>query len=210
MKSCQKVHIEEVPEGQTEPNKTEPPPGFAHPDPDDLDRGDRLFICFIDEHSAEVKATQTISQKLAEATEGTCSMCFEDIVPKPYQEFKDIFAKEAFNELPDRKKWDHAIKLIPDAQMFSMKVYPLVPVEQKQLDDFLEENLKSRRICLSKSPMASPVFFIKKKDGKLCLIQDYRKLNTLTVKNAYPLPLIPNILNTVSGAREKHLTKLEI
>ena len=104
MKSCWKVHIEEVPEGQTEPNKTEPPPGFAHPDLDDLDRGDQLFACFIDEHSAEVKATQTISQKLAEATKGTCSTRFEDIVPKPYQEFKDIFAKESFDELPDRKK----------------------------------------------------------------------------------------------------------
>jgi len=87
---------------------------------------------------------------------------------------------------------------------------PLAPVEQKQLDEFLEENLKSQRICLSKSPMASPVFFIKKKDGSLCLIQDYHKLNMLTVKNSYPLPLIPNILNTVSGARAKHFTKLDI
>src|SRR5882724_8062437 len=163
MKSCQKVHIEEVPEGWTEPNKTEPPPGFAHPDPDDLDRGDRLFVCFIDEHSADVKATQTISQKLAEPAEGTHSTRFEDIVPKPYQEFKDVFAKESFDELPDHKKWDHAIELILNAQMFSMKVYPLAPVEQEQLDEFLEENLKSRHIHLSKSPMASPVFFIKKK-----------------------------------------------
>ena len=143
MKLCQKVHIEEVPEGWTEPNKTEPPPGFAHPDTDDLDQGDRLFICFIDEHLAEVKATQTISQKLAEATKGTCSMCFEDIVPKPYQEFKDVFTKESFDELQDHKKWDHAIELILDAQIFSTKVYPLAPVEQKQLDEFLEENLKS-------------------------------------------------------------------
>jgi len=115
----------------------------------------------------KVKATQTISQKLAEAAEGTRSTCFEDIVPKPYQEFKDIFAKESFNELPDRKKWDHAIELILDTQMFSTKVYPLVPVKQKQLDEFLEKNLKSQHIHPSKSPMASPVFFIKKKDGSL-------------------------------------------
>ena len=96
-----------------------------------------------------------ISQKLAEATEGTRSTRFEDIIPKPYQEFKDIFTKECFNKIQDRKKWDHAIKLIPDAQMFSTKVYPLDPVKQKQLDEFLEENLKSRHICPSKSPMAS-------------------------------------------------------
>jgi len=46
--------------------------------------------------------------------------------------------------------------------------------------------------------MASPVFFIKKKDGSLCLIQDYWKLNAMTVKNTYPLLLIPDILNKVS------------
>ena len=42
--------------------------------------------------------------------------------------------------------------------------------------------------------MASPVFFIKKKDRSLFLVQDYQKLNAMTVKNAYPLPLIPDIL----------------
>ena len=54
-----------------------------------------------------------------------CSMCLKDIVPKPYQEFKDIYAKEAFNDLLDWKKWDHTIKLVPDSQVFSTKVYPL-------------------------------------------------------------------------------------
>jgi len=51
--------------------------------------------------------------------------------------------------------------------------------------------------------MASPVFFIKKKDGSLHLVQDYWKLNTMMVKNAYPLPLIPNIPNMVSEAKAK-------
>ena len=58
--------------------------------------------------------------------------------------------------------------------------------------------------------MASLFFFIKKKDGSLCLIHDYWKLNTMTVKNVYPLPLIPNILNMVSEARAKYFTKLDI
>src|SRR5467141_3358878 len=58
--------------------------------------------------------------------------------------------------------------------------------------------------------MASPLFFIKTKDGSLCLVQDYCKLNMLTIKNAYPLPLIPNIINTVSRAKAKYFTKLDI
>src|SRR5882672_1623324 len=105
----------------------------------------------------------------------------EYTVPKPYQEFKDVFSKKSFDELLDCKKWDHAIELVPDTQMFSTKVYPLEPVEQKKLDKFLEENLKSQCIHLSTFPMASPIFFIKKKDGSLHLIQDNCKLNGLTM-----------------------------
>ena len=58
--------------------------------------------------------------------------------------------------------------------------------------------------------MASPVFFIKKNDGSLCLVQDYWKLNTMTVKNTYPLPLIPAILSKVSEAKTKYFTKLDV
>jgi hypothetical protein len=63
------------------------------------------------------------------------------------------------------------------------KVYPLAPSEQEGLDKFIQENLTSGCIRPSKSPMASPVFFIKKKDGTLRLIQDYWALNALTIKN---------------------------
>ena len=58
--------------------------------------------------------------------------------------------------------------------------------------------------------MASPVFFIKKKDRSLHLVQDYWELNTMTLKNAYPLPLIPDILNMVSKAKVKYFTKLDV
>ncbi|KNZ79494.1 hypothetical protein J132_09577, partial [Termitomyces sp. J132] len=61
---------------------------------------------------------------------------------------------------------DHAIELLPDSMSSSCKVYPLVPREQDELNAFLQENLDSSCICPSKSPMASPVFFFKKKDGE--------------------------------------------
>ncbi|GLB41978.1 putative retrotransposable element tf2 155 kda protein type 1-like [Lyophyllum shimeji] len=56
--------------------------------------------------------------------------------------------------------------------------------------------------------MASPVFFIKKKDGSLRLVQDYRALNAITVKNRYPLPLISELINNLRGAR--YFTKLDV
>jgi transposase InsO family protein len=76
------------------------------------------------------------------------------------------------------------------------------------LDEFIEENLASGRIRSSKSPMAAPCFFIKKKDGSLRLIQDYRALNDITVKNRYPLPLISELIEKLRGAR--WFTKLDV
>ena len=119
-----------------------------------------------------------------------------------------MFSKDSFNALPDWKPWDHAIELIPDAKPTNCKVYPLSPPEQVQLDAFLKENLETGRIRPSKSPMASPVFFIKKKDGSLRLVQDYCALNAITVKNRYPIPLISELVNQLCRAR--YFTKLDI
>ena len=150
-----------------------------------------------------------MSQKLAEeAHKQEKKKSFEQTVPACYHQFKDVFAKQAFNDLPERRPWDHAIELIPGAEPVDCKVYPLNLDEQKQLDAFLEEHLSSGRIRPSKSPMASPFFFVKKKDGLLRPVQDYRKLNNMTVKNRYPLPLISELINKLKGAR--YFTKLDI
>jgi len=53
--------------------------------------------------------------------------------------------------------------LTPNATLKDCKVYPLNIKEQKELNKFLEEHLKSGQIRLSKSPCAAPFFFIKKK-----------------------------------------------
>ena len=78
-----------------------------------------------------------------------------------------MFTKESFGELPEQKQWDHTIELVPGSRPFSTNVYPISPIEQKELDDFLDKNLSSGCIHPSKSLMASLVFFVKKKDGKL-------------------------------------------
>ena len=87
-------------------------------------------------------------------------------------------------------------------------VYPMSPNEQEELDRFLKENLQKGYIRPSKSPLASPVFFVKKKDGKLRFVQDYRKLNQFTVKNRYPLPLVADIISRLQGAR--YFTKCDV
>ncbi|KAG5727450.1 hypothetical protein E4T56_gene12023 [Termitomyces sp. T112] len=138
-----------------------------------IEVGDRIYATRLcpSPMIAEIRASQTTSQRLAEAFAANsqpkpcCS-----IVPHHLHDFKDVFSKASFDSLPERKQWDHAIELILDAKPSSCKVYPLAPREQDELDAFLQENLSSGRIRPSKSPMASPVFFIKKKDGSLRLV----------------------------------------
>jgi len=64
-------------------------------------------------------------------------------LPTYVMEFQSVFTKEDFDILPEHRKWDHAIKLIPGAEPKSSKVYPLSPLEQEKLDAFLEENLRT-------------------------------------------------------------------
>jgi hypothetical protein len=64
--------------------------------------------------------------------------------------------------------YDHHIVLKPDAlAALNCRVYPMSPEEDKQLDKFIEENLKLGHIIRTDSPYTSGFFFIKKKDGKL-------------------------------------------
>jgi len=67
--------------------------------------------------------------------------------------------------------------------------------EQEELLKFIKEHVSKGYIRPSKSPYAAPFFFIKKKDGKLRPVQDYRRLNQWMICNTYPLPLIPQLIN---------------
>ncbi len=79
----------------------------------------------------------------SERTEPGGSSTFEEMVPEHYHSFRDLFSKESFDELPERRTWDHAIELIPNAKStLDCKVYPLNRNEQEQLDKFLDENLE--------------------------------------------------------------------
>jgi hypothetical protein len=69
------------------------------------------------------------------------------------------------------------------------------------LREFLEENLNKGFIRESTSPAGAPILFAPKKDGGLRLCVDYRGLNSVTIKNRYPLPLISEIMDRVTGAR---------
>jgi hypothetical protein len=80
--------------------------------------------------------------------------------------------------------------------------------EQMEMDAFLDEALATGRIRQSKSPLGAPVYFIKKKDGKLHFVQDYQALNAITRKNQYPLPLINDLIHWLRDVC--YFTKLDV
>ena len=76
------------------------------------------------------------------------------------------------------------------------------------MDEFIDENLHSGKIHPSKSPQASPFLFVKKKDGGLQPCQDYRYLNSHTVQDTYPLPLISDLIDKLKDT--KVFTKFDV
>jgi hypothetical protein len=120
---------------------------------------------------------------------------------KEYQEFARLFSDEAADRFPPSREWDHAIDLKPGApDAMDCKVYPMTRDEDGSLEKFIDEMVGKGYIRPSKSPYALPFFFVKKKDGKLRPVQDYRRLNSHTVRNQYPLPLIAQLISDLSGA----------
>ena len=82
------------------------------------------------------------------------------------------------------------------------------PHKLRKVKEYLEENLNRGFIIPSTADFASPILFAEKKDGSLRFYIDYRKLNKITKKNRYPIPLILEIMAQLRGKR--YLTRFDI
>ena len=129
-------------------------------------------------------------------------------VLKLYCDLEGIFSEEKANELPVSSPYNHEIKLKGDCQPPYGLIYPLSTPELHVLREYLHDNLAKGFIQHSTLSAGTLILFVKKKDGSLQLCIDYHGLNLLTKKNWYPLPLISEALDWLSGA--KIYTKLDI
>ena len=66
--------------------------------------------------------------------------------------------------------------------------------------EYIQQALDKGWIRPSTSPAGAPILFVPKKDGGLRLCVDYRGLNAVTLKNRYPIPLVNEIMDRLSGA----------
>ncbi|QGA19801.1 hypothetical protein EYB26_007495 [Talaromyces marneffei] len=112
------------------------------------------------------------------------------------------------DELPERKEYDHRIELEKEVELGYCPLYRITAEELQAAKDYIVENLDKGFIVPSNALYASPILMAKKPGGGLRFCVDYRRLNSLTRKDRYPLPLIDEVFERISKA--KIFTKLDI
>jgi hypothetical protein len=121
-------------------------------------------------------------------------------IPPEYQRHSKVFSEEASQRLPQHTIWDHAIELLDRAPTtLPGQLLPLTQEERQEAHNFVAEHLKRGTIQLSNSPYAANFFFVKKKDKKLRPVQDYRPVNKWMLKDRNVSPLIPEVIDRLSG-----------
>ena len=120
-------------------------------------------------------------------------------VEKLLAEFHEVFAEPS--ELPPfRANHNHKILLVEGANPVNQKPYRYAVHQKNEIDKMVRELMEAGTIQASASPYASPVVLVKKKDNSWRLCVDYRKLNTLTVKDRFPIPLIEDLMDELGGS----------
>ena len=132
----------------------------------------------------------------------------DNMIPADYQEFTRLFKKPTSLELPPNRPYDHHIELQPGKTPSFGPIYGLSEPELRALREYIQENLARGFIRSSSSAASAPILFVKKKDGSLRLCVDYRALNSITVRDRYPLPLISETLDRLRMA--KVYTRLDL
>jgi len=133
----------------------------------------------------------------------------DEVVPKWYHEFLPLFSKVLVDRLPPHQPGINREVHLKDGETPTWgPLYSMPKTELVVLKEWLEENMSKGFIHQSSSSFAAPVLFAKTPSGGLRFCIDYRDINSKTIKNQYPLPLIKEILNLLGKA--KIYTKLDV
>lgn len=139
------------------------------------------------EKGNDIWATAVISSTLQ-----TEDHVVPECISSTLADFADVFADP--KQLPPHREFDHAISLIPDSVPVNVRPYRYNPQQKDEMEKQVNEMLTAGLIKPSMSPFASPVLLVRKKDGTWRFCVDYRRLNTLTIKNKFPMPVVDELL----------------
>ena len=133
----------------------------------------------------------------------------EPTVMRPeYMDFEDVALEINAGILALHEAHDHDIVLELGMLPPHWPIYNLLEHELKVLQEYIKTVLNKGWIWPLTSPVGAPIIFVPKKDGSLQLCINYCGLNSITVKNCYPLLLVSEILDRLSST--KIYTKLDL
>ncbi|XP_026410147.1 uncharacterized protein LOC113305293 [Papaver somniferum] len=121
-----------------------------------------------------------------------------DILFLLLHEFDDIFQEP--KQLPPQRNLDHKIPLQPNATPINLRAYKFPYIQKWVVEQLVQEMIQSGIIQPSNSTFASPILLLKKKDTTWRFCVDYKKLNSITVKDKFPIPIIEQLLDELNGA----------
>ena len=158
-----------------------------------LKHGAELFCLFLEPSaSCELASVEGVNVEVA----GTRQRDIHSLL----QRHASCFPDQLPSELPPERSINHKIDLVPDSVPPSRPPYRLSQPELEELRRQLEELLRRGFIEPSSSPYGAPVFFVRKSDGTLRLVCDWRQLNQITVKNQACIPNPDDLFDTVQGS----------
>jgi hypothetical protein len=162
--------------------------------------GKEIFIARIE---GEVLRGASTSTQLAVKALPTGEKTWDQIVPPQYHKWRKIFSETESNRPPKHQPWDLTIDFVENApKIMDCKIYPLTIIEQEKMKEYIHTEMEKNFLRHSKSPIASPPFFVGKKDGKQRLVIDYRKVNAVTVPDLGPIDEQQDMTRVVTHMRD--------
>ena len=157
-----------------------------------LSSGDKLFLVNVNAMTTERPDVTRI---------GVANPSANAKLAEILREYKHVFPVELPNELPPERTVFHTIPMKEGAVPPPRKMYRLSGPEKQEVDRQVAGLLKKGFIQPSCSPHGSPVIFVAKPDGTLRMCIDFRGLNSMTIKNRFPLPRVDDLFDQLQGAQ---------
>ena len=117
-----------------------------------------------------------------------------------YEEFATLFPAKLPDTPPQPREVVHDIDIIPGSRPVNLPAIPVALSRREEMQQQIQELIRTRRLIPSDSAWGAPVFFVKKKDGSLRMVCDWRGLNHITIKSPNLIPNINELFSQLRGS----------